>query len=181
MCRLHIHKITAMNRNYPDTGHVPATTVTHCDRDEPFMDTRTTPSSRRGMALFGEPDGASLAGDTFPCAEVEGHISCQGYGHRGAPRPVRGLDTEARSLDRRGQGYRRALSAHLRVAEMDSEKRHRQRHALHRTCDGTDTGFLHIRGTGRFSRSLRRRHSRHHRGHFFRHLRGHFWGHISYR
>ena len=178
----HNQSIPAMNRKYPDTGLIPATTVNPCNRDEPFMDTRITPSARCGMALFREPDGASLAGDTFPGAQVKGDIPGQGHGDRGAARPVCGLHPEARRLHRRGQGHRGALSADLRVAEMDREAGHRQRDTLHRARDGSDTGLLHILRAGKSRRRHLSRHiCRHDRGHIFRHLWGHFWGHILYR
>ena len=172
-----------MSRKYPDPGCPGNNTVNPHRRNEPFMDTRTTPSARRGMALFREPDGSSLAGDTFPRAEVEGHLPGQGHGDRGAPRPVRGLHPEARRLNRCRQGYRRALPADLRGAEMDSEAGHRQRHPLHHTRDGADPPVLNFHtGGGKRGRGHGFRHCRRHfRGHIFRHLWGHFWGHILYR
>ena len=154
------------------------------------MDTRITPSAQRGMALFREPDGSSLAGDTVPRAEVEGHIPGQGHGYRGASRPVCGLHPEARRLHRGRQGYRRALPACFRVSEMDSEAGYRQCHPIYRACHGADSGLLHLRHTGgcRLRHRFRRcsRHCwghffQHLWGHFFRHLWGHFWGHILYR
>lgn len=182
MCRRQKHNRLAVRWKYPDTGLIPATTVNPDKRNEPFMDTRTTPSAQRGMALFREPDGSSLAGDTVPCAEVEGHLPGQGHGDRGAPRPVRGLHQEARRVHRRRQGHRRALPSGFRVPEVDSEAGHRQRHLIYRACHGAYSGLLHLRHTGRHPvRHRFRRGSRHCWGHFFRHLWGHFWGHILYR
>lgn len=170
-----------MNRKCPDTGLIPAIIMNPRKRNEPFMDTRITPSAQRGMALFREPDGSSLAGDTVPCAEVKRHIPGQGHGYRGASRSVRGLHTKTRRLNRSRQGYRRALPVGFRVAEMDSEGGYRQRHPIYGACHGADPGLLYLRHTRRFLlRSCFRQNSHHCWGHFFRHLWGHFWGHILY-
>ena len=146
------------------------------------MDTRITPPAQRGMALFREPDGSSVAGDAVPRPKVEKHIPGQGHSDRGATGPVRGIHEKARRLNRCRQGHRGPLSENIRVATVDQEAGNRQRHPLHDTCHGAYTLLLDYSEARGYRQRHRFRHLyRHSRGHFFRHLWGHFWGHILYR